>query len=1611
MRLFQLLLLCLLSTTFVTAQEGEISGRSWLDENLNGLIDSEEAGLACEVLLTRSADGFIVSANTDAEGNFTFTGLVNGAYSLEFIPAGRVSPTYYRNSLGNVGGNSDLNFYAAPYVVSVFLNQFALSKVVNAGWVEEEADLCTTGTLSVERKPRCSINDPEVAFRFTAKVNPPQEGLTYEWSDGQTTPTAVFTEEGSYSVTATDPGGCIYVNRSGFRTGSFPTPVIMLNDEIFACGENLLRYSLPDSILNSGFDFQATAANLLPGVTLAELMAGEVELTEPGRLYLSLFAPQSDCEIRVTLEVGQPGPTDEFYLEATSFNPGFCNSIYDIGLRGGAFDNSFFDVPAGYTARFFGPGGQEPNGFIQSSSTITRQPTGIYTVFVTSACGSDRVLTITTPGALECQSMSGSLLLDQSGGCSADGAIPIPGTRIAFTSTTEEEEFYAFTRYDGSWSVDIPKGSYTVLPLPNPQYAATYCDVGEVTVGDDPLTGVDLVMARQAVCPVLTTSVLMPRLRRGFQSRSFVTYRNEGTGPAENAQLEVELDPFMESLFSDRPFTRDGNKYTFDLGRIPAYSSGRIELLYFLNGAVPGQNHCIKSKITPSELCISPAGWQGAIIRTDYASCNGDQLTFTVANAGAAATSVDVNYYVLRNGELEVPLTSLGLLPAGASQTIELPANGDTYQIFTNQEPNAPAALVPSDLSEGCGRNAEGSFSVGFANLFPVGNGLSGEGIYCRANTGSYDPNEKLGYPLGLGADKDIEPGTRITYDVHFQNTGTDTAYIVIIKDTLPEGLDLRTLQLGGSSHDYVASIDTNRVLTFRFDDIILPDSAANLIASQGVVQFSIDHDDSLLRGDRFQNNAAIFFDFNEPVITEYSRHRLAPEILINPTAANASIADVTNASCGRPNGSITIAVVAGIPPFSYAWSHDNNLTDSIATGLEAGMYAVTVTASNGAKVTLEQEVTVLPVITETAAAIVQPTTCGQNNGSIVFSFSGGVGERTYAWQHDSELNSPEATDLAPGDYRVTVTDEAGCSYSSSALVTAIPRPLLLLEATENAACDDAPGSATFLLLNYGQETDLGIGLHGTTITREVLGPDSIRIFITGLPAGDYAPMVVDGNGCRAEVALQIFQDTPVIVELVGQSDITCNGGMDGNVMIDVRGNNPPFRYQWNGATMDQGPRQENLPAGPYEVVVTDARGCFVTYTGVINEPDALSISAVINPSTCAGSSSGTIRLSVEGGVTPYTYRWSDLPMETDNEATGLASGDYRIEVIDANGCVLTTTETVTEEGNNIVISVADSTSVSCRGVADGSLTVLASGSPAGFTYSWDNGQSGATATGLAGGQSYVVLVSNTDGCSSRLRIDLAEGPLARLSGFPKDTFVCEGNAYPLDLSSYNDRQVDGPNGFSSSDELIGLTEAGNYTISVIDATGCSAATSLSLTVTDSSFAAGVSVSTDAVITLPLPAVEQSIPQPDSVSWLYDESVTLSGQQGRTYLFTFTEPGNYTLGLVAYLRGCVDSTLAEITMHADSSTITGVAFIPASSINLRVSPNPSGGTFTVSADLPFVTKTTAYLYDVSGQLVLRRELPLSSTVNEHFDLALPAGVYYLQLLSSEAGWVVSVVVR
>lgn len=258
-------------------------------------------------------------------------------------------------------------------------------------------------------------------------------------------------------------------------------------------------------------------------------------------------------------------------------------------------------------------------------------------------------------------------------------------------------------------------------------------------------------------------------------------------------------------------------------------------------------------------------------------------------------TLVEVSLDIPGNFSGDCPATFEVAVASGAPGLQDIPA-------LLNQE----CALLSVDIATGNMRPCfNGAYAVnycnlsgtsvddaypGLVNLFPVNTPNPFTATFCRENTSSYDPNDKQAYPSGYPSEHFIKRNTDIEYMIRFQNTGTDTAFTVVLLDTLSAFLDAASVRPGASSHVYDFDLLENNILRFRFDNILLPDSNVNEAASNGFVKFRVQQQPDNPLGTVIRNSAAIYFDFNAPVITNEAWHTVGENfVTVSTNTPNAS--------------------------------------------------------------------------------------------------------------------------------------------------------------------------------------------------------------------------------------------------------------------------------------------------------------------------------------------------------------------------------------------------------------------------------------------------------------------------------------------------------------------------------------------------------------------------------------------------------------------------------------------------------------------------------------------------------------------------------------------------
>jgi uncharacterized repeat protein (TIGR01451 family) len=511
--------------------------------------------------------------------------------------------------------------------------------------------------------------------------------------------------------------------------------------------------------------------------------------------------------------------------------------------------------------------------------------------------------------------VSGYVFHDVNQNCQMDGIeLGLPYRALMI----QPGNIVTMTNEKGLWSVDsLPIGTYTITVDTSGSWKTSCSPSQTFTVVDpDSIMVVPYIgMYTTDPCPSPDISVFAPILRPGFSSQKiYIQAANTylGTGPIDSPYVVFEIDPLFTVQASSAPslIILGPNKFRVNLDTLfPGEKENFTFSGILSNRAVLGQTICMSAKLYPVDSCaldtisqafptgtISPCftEWDGSSLQVQ-GTCINDSIHFVVYNNGLAGIGdMSCRSPVLLYIDGQLVLLDSVQLAGGDSSVFAFSGDGRTWRMEVLQHPQHPGNSNPNATVERCGNIA--NWTSGLVNILPADDADPVIDIYCVEVRGSYDPNDKRGFPKGVGTMHEIQPNQDLEYVIRFQNTGTDTAFTVVIRDTLSQDLDLFSFNSGVASHNYSFRMYGPRILEWTFNNIMLPDSNVNEIESHGFITFRVDLVDSLLLGTVIENSAAIYFDYNAPIITNTSMHTLSNLQLLNWDGQATVIDTVCNA-------------------------------------------------------------------------------------------------------------------------------------------------------------------------------------------------------------------------------------------------------------------------------------------------------------------------------------------------------------------------------------------------------------------------------------------------------------------------------------------------------------------------------------------------------------------------------------------------------------------------------------------------------------------------------------------------------------------------------------------
>ncbi len=692
----------------------------------------------------------------------------------------------------------------------------------------------------------------------------------------------------------------------------------------------------------------------------------------------------------------------------------------------------------------------------------------------------------------------------------------------------------------------------------------------------------------------------------------------------------------------------------------------------------------------------------------------------------------------------------------------------------------------------------------------------------------------------------------------------------------------------------------------------------------------------------------------------------------------------VRNESCpNASDGSIGISVTGGVPPYDIEWN--NGKKGNVVTDLSTGLYFAIISDA-GSCISRSQTVTInLTNSPNIFITEVKNTLCAQNTGLIDIEVTGGAPPYTYTWSNG--MKTQDLLNIGTGSYTVSVTDQNGCSVSSSSiLIEATPRFTAGIQVKRNPICH---GSSNGLL-------SIGI-INALPPIEYKWNTGDITSSLQGLTAGKYSVTINDARGCNQIIETELTDPARIEPTVVGIKSATCFNESSGAIQVSTTGGSAPFEFNWSSPdhnTFSNNINTEdltNIPPGKYQLFVNDANGC-TGQTELIQVENASPIQIQVNElqnASCRLSENGMISVHVSGGGGDFIYFWNNE--EGPPVLENIKAGSYSIRVIDRFGCKASDDNLKVGLQN---IPVAVNTKVLdgnlCHRDSFGVISALAESSKFPIDFNWSNGKQRVvhrntdTLFMLPSGQ-YDVTVTDNEGCvGASLLTGITPVPELLISNIQVSMNECNS-----DNDGSIEVQVSGgvpPYKFMWSDgqttqKADGLS-TGQYVLTVMDANDC-VVKSQNITIsvvnpirTEVSVIHTSGNLKNGSITL---NVTGATP-PYRIDWndLPNGPLTRSNLAAGRYCVTITDN-----------KGCFEGLCIDVDQSTSVTT-------PFTTDGILIGPNPFTDHLQIISDLPI---EELFMFNVHGNTVFHGQ-NLAEYWKKDFSLLEP-GIYFLKINTNQ----------
>ncbi|MGK0365496.1 MAG: gliding motility-associated-like protein [Saprospiraceae bacterium] len=483
------------------------------------------------------------------------------------------------------------------------------------------------------------------------------------------------------------------------------------------------------------------------------------------------------------------------------------------------------------------------------------------------------------------------------------------------------------------------------------------------------------------------------------------------------------------------------------------------------------------------------------------------------------------------------------------------------------------------------------------------------------------------------------------------------------------------------------------------------------------------------------------------------------------------------------------------------------------------GNYSDTLPTGGGCFEIINTDLTVLVELIADLTIISSATGEDEPDGEVTITAVGGTGNYTYNWSNT--LTIPNPTNLLGGqNYCVTVSDDNGCE---DILCFDMPYIDVIFPTVTDGSvlCNgDNNGTVSFFVENgFPPYTYQWADASNTLNGNGVIADENIIVFLNDLPAGVYDITVTD-NVMDTIFTANVTEPDELIINNLGQIEVSCFDACDGGISIEIQGGIPPYIFTWSNGNTGNNP--QDLCNGVYEITVSDFNDCQTIGTYIITQPDEfIATTSVVQNVTCFQGTDGSATVSTNGNPTTWLWSTGDNTETIDNQV----AGDYSVTVTNEDGCEDIAIISIAEPDAPVTVTLEIIEVIICNGAADAVIRSNVTGPGDTFTYIWSNGNTAGTAESLTAG-TYSVTVENEVGCVANAEITVTE-PDEIEALFRTEDVNCadgefSGKLFIDQVTGGEEPYLYSVDGLTFVDmDTIADLSAGPYTFYVEDALGC----------------------------------------------------------------------------------------------------------------------------------------------------------------------------------------------